>query len=629
MLSINKQTRTKKWLCYLLCIGACYFNSSIAQEIAVAIGDSFISGEGASPNPTAYLSVEGHAFPGWVYAQRFDPYFCHRSPNSAIFQANTGLQAFNFACSGAQPTDVLFVRWPQDGGRGVQAQVERLREVALVNQVRLIQVGLGANNSIFTFGGEAGDCMSRFFNDAYHPADPNNRPCSRSTMPSTNDIDNASIELQAAVESIINMMNSLESNGQQLYPPGSYRIVLQDYTNPIAPEFHRMYHREAGRSDGSWRFTDLALERYMAGCPVHMSSLSDTHWLSQQLGRMVATARQNLAAAHPNQDIIYLNVQNAFNGARLCEAPNSPHNAMVTPFRMRLPDPAGFPLTKRILIDRAIANGIAVGDVLLPDNPTLLKSALKFACGIDTAQNGIAQGCQESLHPNQAGHATLARCLEFAAIAGNTNQVSCSRNAITGTLHMSLIEGPNSLKAFSPGEEYYVSLRPGTSVASWSISNGLQIVSGGGSSNSITVRPKDTVYRGQAKVTVRLNNGNRYDKTIPVLSGLAEADFEFYTPEFICPNETHYDFMAFNDSDPLLAIEEWHWMLPGGFETVFEDNYPDISELHFGAPGDSDIDEVVTFSLWVNLEGSSPEEREGPFYVQIPKGTPQQCAATF
>ena len=75
---------------------------------AVALGDSFVSGEGAGDyQPVVDASGTAQAFPGWS-APNSNAYFCHRSANASVFTASLpGIQQrFNLACSGARPADI-------------------------------------------------------------------------------------------------------------------------------------------------------------------------------------------------------------------------------------------------------------------------------------------------------------------------------------------------------------------------------------------------------------------------------------------------------------------------------------------------------------------------------------------
>ena len=71
---------------------------------AIALGDSFISGEGAGNyQPVVDQNGVAQAFPGWS-APNSNAFFCHRSANASRNQATLpGIQArFNLACSGGR-----------------------------------------------------------------------------------------------------------------------------------------------------------------------------------------------------------------------------------------------------------------------------------------------------------------------------------------------------------------------------------------------------------------------------------------------------------------------------------------------------------------------------------------------
>ena len=82
--------------------------SAALPTAAVALGDSFVSGEGAGGyQPVTDLNGVAQGFPGWSAANN-NAFFCHRSAHSSLLQANlAGIQdRFNLACSGGQPHDM-------------------------------------------------------------------------------------------------------------------------------------------------------------------------------------------------------------------------------------------------------------------------------------------------------------------------------------------------------------------------------------------------------------------------------------------------------------------------------------------------------------------------------------------
>ena len=98
---------------------------------------------------------------------------------------------------------------------------------------------------------------------------------------------------------------------------------------------------------------------------------------------------------------MYLNVQHAFDGARLCEQDGSPDNALATPIRLQ-DGPTGVPVTSLAGKDKIAIQRIANTCVT------------------------YFQTCQESWHPNATGYAVLGQCLAGAATTAS-RAVTCAR----------------------------------------------------------------------------------------------------------------------------------------------------------------------------------------------------------
>ena len=373
---------------------------------AVAIGDSFISGEGGG-DYAAVSDLNGvpQGFPGWD-APNDNAYFCHRSPNASIERADLpGISArFNLACSGGQPHDITNPSANREKGRTVPAQLDQLRTVAATHDIDLVLVGLGSNNSSFTFGDAASVCANRFIADAwtgwwefwaYLGGDVPQQPCAVSDLATDAELTAATDETTSALRSLLSTLAEVDADGQ-------HRIVFQDYTNPLPPDLAPSYHEEDGRADDRDKFRDLGAERYAAGCPVHRASLAAGHLFSQGLGRIVASAHQTLSAEFPGADLVYLNVQQAFDGARLCEQDGGPGNALATPIRLQ-DGPSGVPVDSLAGKDKLAIQDIANTCVT------------------------YFQTCQESWHPNASGYAVLGKCLTGAATSA-TRTVACTRS---------------------------------------------------------------------------------------------------------------------------------------------------------------------------------------------------------
>ncbi|WP_207208815.1 hypothetical protein [Nocardioides oleivorans] len=377
---------------------------------AVAMGDSFISGEGAGGYvPVTDQSGVSQGFPGWA-ADNSNPYFCHRSANASIQVADLpGItQRVNLACSGAQPADMANASSARPAGRTVAAQIDQLRAVAQTSDVDLVLLGLGSNNSQFTFGGVAAECAGRFVADGYTGwwevwihfinwvtgAELNEQACSDADFATGAQIDAARAETTAAVRQVLDVLDEVDADGE-------HRIVLQDYTNPLPEAYAEQYVEEDGRRDTRDKYRALVDERYAAGCPADIDSLAPAHRFSENLGTIVGGAAATLQAERPDAQITYLDVQHAFDGARLCESPGSPANALATPLRV-MDGPSGVHVTSFGPYDKFDIKRVT-----------------------DTCSD-YYQTCQESWHPNTAGHQALGRCLSGAWAAGAPT-VRCTR----------------------------------------------------------------------------------------------------------------------------------------------------------------------------------------------------------
>lgn len=371
---------------------------------AVALGDSFVSGEGAGNYvPVTDANGVAQGFPGWS-APNDNAFFCHRSANASLHRADLpGIQArFNLACSGGQPHDIATASGNRPKGRSVASQLDQLRAVAGSHDIDLVLVGLGSNNSSFTFGDVASLCANRFIADAwtgwweFWAGDVPQEPCAVSDLATDAEIAAAAAETTAALRQVLTTLAQVDADGR-------HRVVLQDYTNPLPLDLAAEYHEEDGRSDTRDKFRDLGAERYAAGCPVHRASLAPGHFFSAGLSTVVRSAHAALSAEFPGADLVHLDVQRAFDGARLCERTGSPGYALATPIRLQ-DGPTGVFVTSLAGRDKIAVQRIAQ------------------TC-VDHFQT-----CQESWHPNASGHAVLGRCLTGAATAG-TRSVACVRSA--------------------------------------------------------------------------------------------------------------------------------------------------------------------------------------------------------
>jgi hypothetical protein len=381
--------------------------SAALPTAAVALGDSFVSGEGAGAyQPVVDAAGQAQGFPGWSAANS-NAFFCHRSANASLLRADLpGIQQrFNLACSGAQPHDITAPSSARAKGRTVASQIAQLRAVAGTHDIDLVLLGLGSNNSSFTFGDVASKCANRFVADAwtgwwefwaYLGGPVPQEPCTNADLATAAQLAAARDETAAAVRELLRVLDEVDADGV-------HRVVFQDYTNPLPTDLETSLHTEDGRADDRDKFRALGAERYRAGCPIHRASLPAGHTFSTGLGTLVSDVHTAMSGEFAGADLVYLNVQGAFTGARLCEQLGSPGGALATPIRLQ-DGPTGVFITDLDGYDKIAIQRIANACVT------------------------YFQTCQESWHPNAAGHGVLGQCLSGAAVTA-ARTVRCTRAA--------------------------------------------------------------------------------------------------------------------------------------------------------------------------------------------------------
>ena len=434
------------------------------RDVAISLGDSFISGEGAED----FISGDGAmSYEGTPPTDLFnnnnsmDVYFCHRSENALIKVAQLpGIDdKYNFACSGADPINLnrrnRSHRNPD--GTFLESQVRSVRGISEdnTNHIRLIHVGMGANNSINNFGSLLTYCHGIFMADAAGGIGANgldftinvlgaetrvdidgaeesitnvvgNRPnvqealnrngCIAQDFYRTNELNQITDEYETGLERLITVM---AGDG---YGPNAkeWKLVIQGYATPFAPNPHASFFRANGKRDTRKRFAGLARKRYAAGCPMHWLSLQQSDDMAQILSNIAQDVVARLRNNHPNLDIVYMDVENAFNGGRLCETAQSPAGALFNP------------IWSRKTSDNQIAKTIPAGGRIFANQWKNIIS------GCSSDLGGSHARCQDAAHPNEDGHAVMGRCLTatvaFSNAENGSNDVACTRNASTGAI---------------------------------------------------------------------------------------------------------------------------------------------------------------------------------------------------
>lgn len=272
----------------------------------VALGDSFISGEGGrwlgnGSEPLGTRSGTDRAATGCgVLGCEYDPERiygssesddCHRSDVAPIESAPIAVDLkVNLACSGAKARDL----WPAaEGGTshfGEPPEADQLAVVASRDAVRMVVVTVGAND--VGFGELVAECAlewARTPEDEEATCHRDAEAHIRAALPA------ATRRISAALRGVRRVMRDAG------YSRSDYRLVAMGYASPFP----------AGRwfrypEDGWTRLTE-------GGCPVWNA---DADWAADRATVDLAEALDDAAAVSGAE---YLDLRNAFDGHQLCD----------------------------------------------------------------------------------------------------------------------------------------------------------------------------------------------------------------------------------------------------------------------------------------------------------------------
>jgi lysophospholipase L1-like esterase len=370
----------------LICLGFLFFAApATARPTAiVAMGDSFISGEGGrwfgnGSEPLGTRSgTDRAAFacgaPGCEYdAARVygasEANDCHRSDVAPIVSAPIAVDVkVNLACSGATARDL----WSGDEGGtghfGEPPQADQLAAVARLDQVRMVVVTVGAND--VGFGELVAECALDW---ARSPEDEPATCHGEAEAQIQGALPRATRYVTAALHGV---RRTLRAAG---YQRSDYRLVAMGYASPF-PEGRWFRYPE----DGWSRLSE-------GGCPVWNA---DADWAAE---RATADLGGMLEAAAATSGAEYLDLTHAFDGHQLCDR------------RSQRVGPVGpSPLTAEWF------------------------RRLSFLQG----------STRESLHPNAYGQRVIGACLDlmYARPRGNYACADTPGQWLTG-VHLQRLEG--------------------------------------------------------------------------------------------------------------------------------------------------------------------------------------------
>ncbi|MFJ8589672.1 proprotein convertase P-domain-containing protein [Streptomyces sp. NPDC093595] len=369
----------------------------------IQLGDSFGVGEGAgwkgNTNQSAGdrlgtdVAARYHSdLPGWTYHpetyvyqsntyRELDGHWgtnpCHRAYQSPIsYVKGWGDQVLNLACSGAQSKHI----WPASAGGveqhpGLKTQLDQLKDaVSASSDVAMVAVSVGGNDIDIPafdkpgFGELVVKCIESFVHTHYPDGfDP--QYCNDEIAAGVGD---------AVSDVFYNQLKTIDLVRQTLaaegHPIGSYKLVLTGYPS-ITPTDESDWFGAEG--DG-----------WANHCPIRKA---DSRYINTHV---VSRLNDVIQAAAEEKGVGFINMEEAFDGHRLCEA------GTVRTASAAHPESAEW--VRFLDVDDTI-NPLWEGikSLLFGDSPDEWKSQQL------RSQRSIA----ESFHPNSYGQKALGYCL--------------------------------------------------------------------------------------------------------------------------------------------------------------------------------------------------------------------------
>ncbi len=359
--------------------------ASAKQTLAISLGDSFISGEGASLMGNMYAtskSAAAESAPNYktgLYGdiwgkgttdQSSSGWFCHRSSVAEIHSAQLpGIdRSADLACSGATTADIKTTAF-----RGLPPQLTQLKELAKNPQydIKTIVLSIGGND--LKFSDVIGHCVQVLQHNL----------CGSEGENGTYFTPAIKRQVANSVISTINQIkDAMTANG---YAAGSYSFILQGYPSIFAPSIDR-------RTVSDDRFSE---------CPGTQLSDETVDWASDFVTPFIASM---LKTAATKAGVSFLDLSNAFAGHTMCDE----NTTYVTTASGAKPAPA------------EKAEWVAA----LDPSPTWKGARKKFGASDDSRFN-------ESFHPNYYGQLALGTCLNKMVSSGATS-ASCTGKANAG-----------------------------------------------------------------------------------------------------------------------------------------------------------------------------------------------------
>ena len=350
----------------------------------VSVGDSYISGEAGrwagndnqSETPMDALGSTAYFDNASNTAEQINR--CHRSKSAEVY-IGSGVNGMNLACSGATTatnasgSDFKPGLDFYDDGAGHIGQAKALQQFAATHNVKMVPLSIGGND--FNFASIVTDCVEDFL---YSPSWWKDYCNDDSSVTANFTSSNIAARTTAIKNAILNIRTAMSNAG---YSASQYTIVVQDYESPIP-------------TSSGYRYSESGYTRQSTGGCGFWNN--DANWANNYALPTINNAVKNAAAQTGLSNVKILELQNAFNGRRLCEN------------------------TVGLIEERGLAGWWSSGAVDQTEWVNQIRT-------VTTA--GSDYYIQESLHPNYWGQLALRNCVRQAYNGGTPRGGTCTRSA--------------------------------------------------------------------------------------------------------------------------------------------------------------------------------------------------------
>jgi hypothetical protein len=353
----------------------------VGSPWVATVGDSYISGEagrwaGNSNNGESYVDALG-ATAYFDNASNTGEQInrCHRSKAAEVFIGG-GVNGVTLACSGATTATTNGSDFKPgldfyDDGAGHVGQAKALQAFASTHNVKLVPLSIGGND--FNFGSVVQTCVTDFLGS---PSWWKDYCYDDSSVTANFTSANVTAKTTLIKNAILNVRTAMANAG---YSSAQYTILVQDYESPIpaASGFRYSQSGYSRQSTGGCGFWD-----------------ADANWANNTALPTINNAVKSAAAQTGLANVKILELQNAFNGRRLCEN------------------------TVGLIEERGLGSWQSPGAVDQTEWVNQIRT-------VSTANSDYY--IQESLHPNYWGQKALRSCIRQAYNGGAPRGGTCTR----------------------------------------------------------------------------------------------------------------------------------------------------------------------------------------------------------